>query len=410
MSKTIFNKLRYGYDYKQSYSTVVYSDRYFRYHLTLDTKIMPMKCFIANDLGAQVLYKKFSKMQNNYLDLFVSTRNLIQEEDSIPAYTRHYMPIYPAWSLQSYSPGIGPLHDFGDAYLFYYIDRRFIHRSVFEELQMLYEKSRRVNVNYKPLFDMLARCKEMMDYDEYIYSYARMGDMNHKQLQPLIYLEQKELTYRLSNEAYNFNFFPEIEIQKRRKQVKKYELYQPMKGKHDSISKFPMPDFALSEDQLLMRKKGSLYEKIKSSPEKIYDKFIKNSPRISAANLAHAEIHQSIKNIDKTYSTRKKVLNTEVRRRSVSIDRASTTKSFYNNGQSTSLNTMKNIQQIPNLDRNNMIVMEPLLLMQTLNEDRQKRRQELSYKNQKIIIRIILTYSTIIYTLSLITFYFFSLS
>lgn len=411
MSKTIYNKIRYGYDYKLSYSSVVYSDRYFRYNLMLDTKIMPMKCFVSNDLGAPIMYKKFSKLQKNHLDFFININNVFYED--ISSYTRHYMPMFTAWSIQPYSANMGPLIEFGDMYLFYHIDRRFYHRSIFEDLLILYEKSRRVDANYKPLFDMLSRCKEMMDYDEYIYTYARLGEMTHKQLQPLFHLEHKDFNYRLSDEGYMGKCFSEYDVVKRRKHVKKVELYQSMKGKTDGVSKFPVPDFALSDDQLLMRKKGSLYEKIKCEPEKIYDKLMKESPHISAANLAHAEIHQSIKNIDKSYSTRK-VLNTEVRR-SLSIDRQSSKKSVYNNDRSTTLSyektyDMKPIQQMTTLDRNNMIVMEPLLLMQTLNEDREQRKRKLAMKNQKIIIRVMLTYSTVIYVLMFVIFYFFSLT
>lgn len=411
VSKTIYNKLRYGYDYKLSFSTVVYSDRYFRYRHTLDSKILPTKCFVANDLGAPVLYKKFTKLQKNHLDFFINMNNFIG--DDIQSYTRHYMPIYTSWSIQPFSSNIGPLLDFVDTYVF--MDRRFLHRSVFEELQVLYEQSRKVNSNYKPLYDMLARCKEIMDYDEYMYMYARLGHMTHKQLQPLIYIDNKDLSYRLSLDGYTTKLFPSYEVVKRRKQVKKIEIYQPMKSNIEGISKFPIPDFALSDDQLLVRKKGSLYEKIKCEPEKIYDKFVKDSQRISAANLAHAEIHQSVKNIDKTYSTRKKVLNTDIRRRSPSLERRSESQTYYNNEPKATLKFNKNIEtkplhQLSALDRNNMIVMEPLLLMQTLNEDREKRKRHLSRKNQKIIIRIIVTYSTILYIISLLTFYFFSLS
>lgn len=368
-----------------------------------------MKCFVSIDLGCPMLYKKFTKLQKNYLDFFIGTNNVSQED--VFSYTRHYMPIFTAWSVQPYSHNTGPLFDFGDAYLFYHIDRRFFHKSIFEDLLMLYEKSRRVDANYKPLYDMLSRCKEMMDYDEYIYAYARLGELTRKQLQPLIHLEHNNFDYRQSEEGSHSKSFSEYEIQKRKKQFKKHEFYQNMKGKVEGISKFPVPDFALSDDQLLMRKKGSLYEKIKSDPEKIYDKLMKASPRISAANLVDAEIHQNVKNIDKDYSARK-VLNTEVKRRSVSFGRQSTSKSVYNNGRNVNVekNYDKPMQQTSDLDRNNMIVMEPLLLMQTLHEDRQNRKRALATKHQKIIIRIILTYSVIMYIISFVVFYFFSLS
>ncbi|GBP19760.1 hypothetical protein EVAR_8920_1 [Eumeta japonica] len=331
------------------------------------------------------------------------------------------MPIFTPWSIKPYSPGIGPLLNFGEVFLFCNIDRRFSHRSIFEDIQKYNENNRHVNENYKPLYDIAIQCREILDYDEYIISfYSHIGDVGRKQLQPLIYLENKELSYRLPERGKDHRSFSKEQIHKMRKQGKKHELYQPMIMKPET-TKFPIPDFALSDDQLLMRKTGSLYEKIKSDPDKLYDNFAKESPHISAANLVNAEIHQSVKTVYKTYSTGgKKVLNTEIRKRSVSIDRESIpSKSYYNNGRSASdnLNVIekheernKAVSALPHLDRNNMIVMEPLLLMQTLNEDRQKRRQELSIKHQKIIIRVMLTYCTIVYTFALIVFYFYSLS
>lgn len=426
ISKSIYNKLRNRYDFSLSFSTVVYSDRYFKYNLMLDSKIMPLKCYVANDLGFFVIYKKFTKTSRNFQDFFVHFNNNTPV-DNVNPIAKHYMPLHTSWSIKPYSAMAGPLINFGDSNMFFHTDRRVYHSSFFEDLQKFYEINRHIDPQYKPLFDFQARSRELLDYDEFVHPYFRIIEMNRKQLQPLFHLESRCLSYRISEIGTSlYKQFSDSDMQKKLKSIKKNSIYQTMK-RNSYISKFAVPDFALSEDQLLIRMKGSLYEKIRNDPEKIYDNFLKASSHISLTNLARTEEDQTIKNNDKIYTTGKKILNTDS---NMSLGKLQNRKQMKNKNVAGNSQFFKEphvdyskpmnfdkvddsinaILQTSSLDKNNLIVMEPLLLMKTLNEDRLKRRRFAALKAQKIMIRVIVTYTLIYFILSFITFYFLTLS
>lgn len=417
VSKNIYNKIIHHYDYTHSFATVVYSDRYFLYNFTLETKTMPTKCFISNDLSGELLHKRFTRNCNNYTNML----NLESKWCSVNATnTKHYMPIFTSWGIQPYSPYSSVLFDFTDRYLLHYADRRHYYSTFFDDIQQFYDLNRQLFPNYRPLVDVFACSRELLDYDDFIYSHFRLGETNQKQMQPLFFHERRPFTYRNSAKGFTpLLRFTDYEMNSKKKAFKKNNpCGQPSTyGYTTFVSKFPVPDFALSEDDLLTRWTNALYEKTKSyEPTKIYEKLYKPSRRLSNSNLDLVEPDLLDKRNNKTYSLDKKKINFDQSLKDSDND----IKECKNNlGVSSLLESNKELNKASlarmggigdiltasSSERGNLLVMEPLLILQNINQERIKHKLMAAKKAQRLMVYVIIGYTIFFITFSLVAFY-----
>lgn len=407
VSKNIYNKLLHHYNFTYSFSTVVYSDRYFIYNLTLNTKIVPAKGLMIDDLNNLTLYKRFARNCNNYIDVL----NLCESKDT---YTKHYMPMFTNWSIQPYSPSCGILYDFNDRLNTYFnADRRHYCYSIMENIQHMYEFNRSICPGYRSAIDMISCSKDLLDYDDYAYSHSKVNEITQNQIKSFFYCERRSFEYRLSSKgASPLSRFTDSEIKSKKKGFKKTNSYgQIYNVKY--ISKFPVPDFALSQDETVNRWSNAIYEKSKALDGKeIYEKLYKSDKHISISNLVRSESELKTK----IYSDKKKALFNENQNKvknnkknfdyeKSKINNFDMRKELKNTDITSLSRNMNNIIRTSYQDRSNVLVMEPLLFIQNLNEERLKNKIITSKKAQRLMVHIIIGYTISFLILSLISFY-----
>lgn len=393
VSKSIYNKLLHNYNYAHSFSTVVYSDRYFVYNLTLNAKIVPSKGLIANDINSVTIYKRFSR--SNYM-------KILDSENQCDL--KHYMPIFTSWSIQPYTMFCGILHDFTDRLNpSVYSDRRHYYYSFVDIIKKTNEFNHLIFPDYKPAIDMVLCSKDLLDYDDYAYSHSKFNEMSQHQIKTLLYYEKKPFDYRMSGRGTSFSRFTDSDIGRKRKAFKKSSSYGKIYTKA-FVSKFPVPDFALSQDELVQRWKNAIYEKNKAFDKKIYEKLYKSDQRVSLSNLIQTEPETK----SKIYEDKKKSFfdhkKSKIDRHDPERDKLKNFNIDIKNKDIANLSRNMN-NMITSQDRNNALMMEPLLFIQNLNEERRKHKMIASRKAQRLMVHIIIGYTASFILLTLISFY-----
>lgn len=247
----------------------------------------------------------------------------------------------------------------------------------------------------------------MMDYDDYAYSHFKLND-NNNQLHSLLYGERRQFNYRLSDKgSLSYRKFTNYEMNTKRKQFKKNNSYGQIYGNKEFVSKFPIPDFALSYEDLVFRWKNSIYEKSKAYEVNIFEKVYKPGGRqTSITNLTSNE--------SKFYKADKKKVNFDQVQPyaetfvNESRKNNSSRTSFLDVNNEFSSKFSGNINDVVSTsyhEKGKLLVMEPFLLIQNLQEERMKNKIIASKKAQKLMIHIIIGYTISFIVLSLISFY-----
>lgn len=409
VSKSIYNKLLHNYNYAHSFSTVVYSDRYFIYNLTLNAKIVPSKGLITNDINPVTVYKRFSRSCSNYIKI-LDIENQSSCDLNSP-HLKHYMPIFTNWSIQPYTLFCGILHDFTDRLnLSGYSDRRHYYYSFVDIITKMNEFNHLIFPNYKPAIDMVLCSKDLLDYDDYAYSHSKFSEISQHQIKTLLYYEKKPFDYRMSQKGTSsISRFTESEINLKRKTFKKSSSYGKIYTK-TFVSKFPIPDFALSQDELVQRWKNAIYEKNKAFDKEIYEKLYKSKQQVSLSNLILTEPETK----NKVYEDKKKALFSQKKSKNNKFDYEpeKVIMKNFNIDVDVKSNDVANLSRNMNnmitpsyQDRNNALMMEPLLFIQNLNEERRKNKLIASKKAQRLMVHIIIGYTISFILLSLLSFY-----
>lgn len=405
-SRHIYNKLTQNYDYSYSYATVVYSDRYFLYNLTLETRLMPLRCFMCDDINKNILYKRNKRTCKIHTTIMNCDNNWLGE---INLYTYHYMPVFTAWSIQPFTSNAGLLCDVSDRSVNLFGDRK--HSTMyFEEMQKFYEANRVIYPYYKPIIDVFTCSRELLDYDDFLNSHVKYGEMTQKQIYPLFYHNKRPLGYRISMEGlHSHPMFTQYEISKAKGSKKNYSFNTNI----HFVSKFPIPDFALSEDDLVMRWRNNIYDFSKIyNTSKIYEKIYKQTKNISNLTLNELDAKHN-KLVDN------KKINFEQQPQDL-FDRQNYGDPTKNNIVNTKLLDYKNYEKSADFkfgdniadillsssnERGKLVLMEPLLLMQNLNEERLKNKTLAAKKAQRFMVYFIISYTVLFIGFSLLAFY-----